>query len=51
MHLKKKYMQGKDKRQKEAELSALADSLSKEDIKREKSYWLIPQNQIDLLSS
>lgn len=33
MHLKKKYMQGKDKRQKEAELSALADSLSKEDIK------------------
>lgn len=26
-------MQGKDKRQKEAEISALVDSLSKEDIK------------------
>lgn len=33
MHLKKKYMQGKDKRRKEVEISALADSLSKEDIK------------------
>lgn len=33
MRLKEKFMQSKKKRQKEAEISALADSLSKEDIK------------------